>query len=170
MPTRSQRSLRQAEKIVWGTSKVFDAVAGICLLTVMFLVVLNILLRALFTQPILGTYEYVGFLTSMTVGLALAHCALKNGHIAVGFLVAKLPGRLRAGIDALTNLVATVFFFFCSWHMHDYATHFATSGEVGLTTKIPFYPFVYGLAAALGLLGLVLFLRALEMFAVAVRR
>lgn len=170
MSSRSKRYLQISEKIVWAASKVFDAIAGISLLAVMFLVVLNIILRAFFKSPILGTYEFVGFLTSLVVGLALAHCALKNGHIAVGFLVAKLPERVRAGIDGLTNLTAGVFFVFCSWHMLDYARSFAASGEVALTTRIPFYPFVYGLAAALILLCLVLFLRALEMLGTAVRQ
>lgn len=170
MPSRLKCILQIAEKYVWGASKVFDAMAGACLLAVMFLVVLNIVLRALFKSPILGTYEYVGFLTSLAVGLALAHCALKNGHIAVGFLVAKLPHRLRACVDSLTNITAAVFFVFCCWHMLDYARSFAISGEVGLTTKIPFYPFVYGLAAALVLLCLVLVLRAVEMAGMAVRR
>ncbi len=170
MPSRSTKYLNQTEKYVWGVCKIFDAIAGICLLSVMFLIVINIILRAVFKNPILGTYEFVGFLTSLAVGLALAHCALKNGHIAVGFLVAKLPERVRAGIDALTNAVSAVFFIFCSLHMLEYARSFAASGEVGLTTKIPFYPFVYGLAASLALLCLVLILRAVEMAGMAVRR
>lgn len=170
MPSRLKPALGQAEKYVWALSKGFDALAGISLLAVMLLVVLNIVLRAFFKSPILGTYEYVGFLSSLVVGLALAHCALKNGHIAVGFLVAKLPERFRACIDALTNIIAAVFFVFCSWHMLDYARSFAASGEVALTTKLPFYPFVYGLAAALVLLCLVLVLRAVEMIGMAVRR
>lgn len=170
MPLRSTRYLRQAEKYVWGACKIFDAIAGLSLISVMLLIVLNIILRAVFKSPILGTYEYVGFLTSLAVGMALAHCALKNGHIAVGFLVAKLPERVRACIDGVTNGVSAVFFIFCSWHMLQYAHSFAASGEVGLTTKIPFYPFVYGLAASLLLLCLVLILRSLEMAGLAVRR
>lgn len=162
--------LQRAERKVLVVCKLFDAVAGICLLAVMLLVVANVLLRAVWKSPILGTYEYVGFLTSLAVGMAIAHCAMKNGHIAVFFLIAKLPARIRAGIDGATNAVAAFFFSFCAWHMLVYARSFVASGEVGLTTKIPFYPFVYGLAASLALLCLVLSLRALEMFLLAVRR
>lgn len=162
--------LQRAERTVLAACKLFDAVAGVCLIAVMLLVTGNIILRAVFKSPILGTYEYVGFLTSLAVGMAVAHCALKNAHIAVGFLVAKLPARVRAVIDGTTNAVATVFFGFCVWHMFDYARGFAASGEVGLTTKVPFYPFVYGVAASLFLLCLVLFLRSLEMFQAAVRK
>lgn len=161
--------LRQAERTVLAACKVFDAVAGACLLGVMLLVTANIVLRAVWKSPVLGTYEYVGFLTSLAVGLAVAHCALKNGHIAVGFLVAKLPARIRGMVDGATNTVAAVFFGFCVWHMLGYARSFVLSGEVGLTTRIPFYPFVYGVAASLALLCLVLFLRAVEMFRTAVR-
>lgn len=161
--------LQRAERTVLAACKLFDAAAGLCMLAVMLLVSANIVLRAVFKVPILGTYEYVGFLTSMAVGMAVAHCALKNGHIAVGFMVAKLPARLRAVIDGTTNTAAAVFFTFCAWHMFGYAGSFVSSGEVGLTTKIPFYPFVYGLVASLFLLCLVLYLRALEMFSTAVR-
>lgn len=161
--------LKQAEKLVLAACKLFDAVAGLCLLAVMFLVTANIMLRAIWKSPILGTYEFVGFLTSLAVGMSIAHCALKNGHIAVGFLVARFSSRVRASIDAMTNSVATVFFGFCVWQMLIYARSFSVSGEVGLTTKIPFYPFVYGMAASLGLLCLVLFLRTIEMLRQAVR-
>jgi TRAP-type C4-dicarboxylate transport system permease small subunit len=158
------------ERNVWAACRVFDALAGISLMAVMLLIVLNIILRAAFKSPLLGTYEYTGFLTSLAVGLALAHCALKNGHIAVGFLVAKLPRRVRALIDGLTNAMAALFFTFCTWHMVQYARGFMVSGEVGLTTRLPFYPFVFGLAASLGLLCLVLYLRTLEMIRLAVRQ
>lgn len=161
--------LRRAERTVLAACKVFDAVAGACLLGVMLLVSANIVLRAAWKNPILGTYEYVGFLTSLAVGLAVAHCALKNGHIAVGFLVAKLPARIRGIVDGTTNTVAAVFFGFTVWHMLDYARSFVASGEVGLTTRVPFYPFVYGVAVSLALLCLVLLLRAVEMFRTAVR-
>ncbi len=162
--------MQQAEKAVQAACKLFDAVAGLCLMAVMLLVTGNILLRAIWKSPILGTYEYVGFLTSMVVGMSIAHCALKNGHIAVGFLLAKFPARIRVSIDALTNAISVVFFAFCVWHMLVYARSFVISGEVGLTTKVPFYPFVYGLAASLALLCLVLSLRAMEMLRQAVRQ
>lgn len=161
--------LQRIENHVLVLCKIFDAAAGLSLLSVMLLVSGNVLLRAVWKNPVLGTYEYVGFLTSLGVGLAIANCALKNGHIAVGFLVAKLPARFRAVIDGTTNAAAALFFTLCAWQMFGYAGSFAASGEVGLTTRIPFYPFVYGLVAALALLCLVLYLRAVEMFRMAVR-
>ncbi len=163
------RVLQHIENQVLVVCKIFDAVAGLSLLSVMLLVSGNVLMRAIWKNPVLGTYEYVGFLTSLGVGLAIANCALKNGHIAVGFLVAKLPARVRAVIDGTTNTIAAIFFTLCAWEMFVYAGSFVTSGEVGLTTRIPFYPFVYGLVTALALLCLVLYLRAVEMFRMAVR-
>jgi TRAP-type C4-dicarboxylate transport system permease small subunit len=122
----------------------------------MMLVVANVLMRSIFSRPILGTYELVGLLTAMGVGLALANCAFKKGHIAVGFIVDRFTPRIQAIIDVFIYSVTMGFWFLVACEVAEYANNMAENGMVSSTTQIPIYPFIYLLA--LGILGLSLVL------------
>lgn len=154
--------MKQFTGLVAGLSRALDRIAGFCMVAVMLLVVTNILLRAVFNRPILGTYEYVASLTAVAIGLALAHCAVQNGHIAVSFVVEKLPGRIQAAVDVVMNIIALLFWSLCAWQVGKYANTMAVSGVVSPTTQMPFYPFIYLVALGLLVLCLVLLLKAVE--------
>ncbi|MEN6350278.1 MAG: TRAP transporter small permease [Syntrophomonas sp.] len=142
-------------------SRILDRIAAFCIALTMAVVVLNVIMRAVINQPLLGTVEYVNILTALTVGLALANCAFHNGQIAVEFLVDKLPGKMQALIDSLTNGAALVFWTISAWYMVQYAQATSLSGEVSATTGIPMYPVVYLLAFSLVVLCMVIGYRLL---------
>jgi TRAP-type C4-dicarboxylate transport system permease small subunit len=146
--------MKQFEGLVTGLSRVLDKIAGFCMVAVMLLVVSNVILRAVFSRPILGTYEYVVFLTAVMIALALAYCAVQNGHIAVGFVVDRLSCRIQAAVDIFVNITALFFWGLCAWQVANYAKTMQISGVVSPTTQTPFYPFIY--LVALGLLSLCL--------------
>jgi len=126
-----------------------DRIAGWALVATMVLVVGNVILR-LFKRPIEGTYEWVGFFTTLVIGLAVSYCAVNNGHIVITFLTERLSSRTQAVIDLVIGLISLGFLFLVSWQLADYATTMVESGEVALTTRVPFYPFIY--LAAFGFL------------------
>ena len=101
--------MKQFTGLVTGFSRVLDRIAGLCLVSVMVLIVTNILFRVFLKRPILGTYEFAGFLTATVIGLALAYCAVQNGHIAVTFVMDRLSSRVQAFVDAAMNLCAFLF-------------------------------------------------------------
>lgn len=154
--------MRQFAGIVTGLSRFLDKIAGFCMVTVMVLVVSNILLRAVFHHPILGTYEYVVFLTAAMIGLSLAYCAVQNAHIAVSFVVDRFPLRLQAVVDVVMNVVNLLFWALCAWQVAKYARTLAASGVVSPTSQIPFYPFIYLVAFGLSVLCLVILLKVIE--------
>lgn len=143
-------------------SRAMDRIAGFCMVTAMVLVVSNILLRALFNRPILGTYDYVVLLNAVMIGLALAYCAVQNGHIAVGFLVERLPSRAQTAIDIVMNIAALTFWALCAWQIAVYAGMMAASGVVSPTSQIPVYPFIYLLALGILALSLVILARTVQ--------
>jgi TRAP-type C4-dicarboxylate transport system permease small subunit len=142
--------------LVTRISRLLDQLAGLCFVLVMSLVVMNILLRVLFKTPILGAYEIVGYLTAIGIGLALASCAVQNGHIAVDLVINRLPCKLQATIDTLMNLIAFCFWGLAAWHLGKYAQEMTVSKVVAATTRIPLYPIIY--LIALSVLGLCLVL------------
>ena len=143
-------------------SQWLDRIAGLCLAGIMVLVVANIILRAIFNSPILGTIDYVGFLAALAIGLALAYCAVQNAHIAVDFVVERLPHKLQAIVDSLINIIALGFWGLVSWKMFEYARSLAASGVVSPTTQTPFHPFVYLVSLGLFVLCLVLLVRLID--------
>lgn len=143
-------------------SKLLDRVAGFCIAGVMILVVSNVILRAVFGKPILGTYELAGFLTALGIGLALAHCALQNGHIAVGYVMDRFPSKLQAAVDLLTNSTTLVFWGLTVWYLCQYAGNMTAAGVVSSTARIPVYPVIYLLALGFSILCLVLVVRVVD--------
>jgi len=143
------------EKIVNLFAREMDRVAQWAAVVLMALVVTNIVLRFAW-RPLLGTYEFVSFLSAVVISFALAHCAVQRGHIAVTLIVDRLPPRGQAIVDVIINAVSIIFFGLTVWQISLYATDMVISGEVSPTTKTPFYPFVYGVA--LGFLALCLVL------------
>jgi TRAP-type C4-dicarboxylate transport system permease small subunit len=138
-------------------ARYFYVVAGVAILLMMFLTVLDVLMRLSVTlyqkygwefltifKPIAGTYELVGFLGSVAVAFAMAHTSIKKGHVAVSLVVRMLSSRIRAIVGSLTDIFALVFFSIIVWRSLVYADHLRESGEVSLTLQLPFYPFVWG--------------------------
>lgn len=155
--------MRKFTGLVTVLSRWLDIAAGFCIVAVMGLVVTNILFRVLLNRPIFGAYEYVGFLTAAAIGLALAYCAVQNGHIAVGFFVERFPLKLQAVIDSFVNIIALCFWSLTAWYIGKYAGSMAANGLVSSTTQIPFYHFVYLIAFSLLVLCLVLVVKTAEL-------
>lgn len=146
--------MKTFKAIVHTASRAIDMLAGLTLGGVAVLVTANILLRTLLNRPIFGTYELVGYLTAVAIGLSLAHCAVQNSHIAVDFLVGRLATGRQRLIEIVTHLPVLFFLCLVTYHLAGYAARVASSGEVSPTTQIVFYPFIY--LVALGFLVLTL--------------
>jgi len=125
------------EKAVQQLARELDRVARWATVLLMALVVTNIILR--FTwRPLLGTYEFVSFLSAVVISFALAYCAIQGGHIAVTLFVDHLPRRAQAIIDTIVGVISITFFGLTVWQITLYATDMVISGEVSPTTKTPF--------------------------------
>jgi TRAP-type C4-dicarboxylate transport system permease small subunit len=131
-------------------SKWLNGAACVTIFLTMVLIVVNILLRGIFKLPILGTYEYVGYLSAVAISLALAHCGITHGHIAVDFLVTKLSKSAQFIIRIVMKSLTLIFLFFVSWHIFSYGLRTLEAKTVSTTTQVPLYPFIF--ITALGLL------------------
>ena len=137
-------------------SKALAEIAGWLLFVCMLIVTLNVILRKIFNSPLLGTYEWVGILTAVTIGLGLAYCATVGGHIAIDFIVNKMKPGLQRMVAIICGGISCLVMGGVAASIFIYANKLAASGEVSPTTKIPFYLFVYVVGA-----GFVVFLAVL---------
>jgi len=129
-------------------------VAGGAIVFMMLLTCADIILR-LFRMPIPGTYELVCFMGAVAVAFAMAHTSNENGHVAVSLVVRLFPNRIQGIIEIFTNTFVLILFILIAWRSFLYAETIRTSGEVSLTLKLPFYPFIYGVALSAALVCLV---------------
>jgi len=147
-------SMNTFEKLAdWLASKAYW-VAGAAIVCMMLLTCADIVLR-LFRMPIPGTYELVCFLGAIAVAFAMAHTSNENGHVAVSLVVRLFPNRAQGVIEIFTNSFVLILFILIAWRSFSYAETIRVSGEVSLTLKLPFYPFIYGIALSAALVCLV---------------
>lgn len=143
-------------------SRVLDRAAAFCIVAMTLVVLSNIILRSVLGRPLMGTVDYVNILMALAISLGLANCALKGGHIAVDFLVEKLPSKLQALVSAAVNFTGIVFWGVTVWFMAGLAREMAMTNLLAGTVSLPVYPVVYLTAAGLLALFFILVLRFSE--------
>jgi len=150
--------MMRLEKQTDNLSTAFNWVAGVSILVMMILTCADVVLR-FFRHPIPGTYEIVGLMGTVGVSFALAYTTVQQGHIAVEFLVRKMPEKVQEVLAAGVDLVSTLLFGIITWQSVVYALDLRRTGEVSLTVEIPVYPFVFGIALGCCLATVVLAIR-----------
>src|SRR5690554_1870347 len=154
--------MKEFTSLVDRISNLFDRVAGFCIIGAVLLVVTNVILRGLFNSPLLGVSEYVGFLTAVMIAFSLAYCAVQEGHIMIELLVKRLPRKVGAFLELLTNTLSFGFLLLLTTQLGRYAGLIRAKGQVSPTSEIAFYPFIYIMAIKFSLLALVVLVNSLK--------
>ncbi len=136
------------EKIVKRITEAFNAVAGWLVFAAMLLIVINVFMRTVFHAPILGTYEYTGFLTALFISFGLAHCLVLNAHIAIDFFIDKLRAPAQKKVDTAVSVFVLIFMLLFTRGMFQYAASLVKSNAVSSTTQMPLAIFVYIIAVS----------------------
>lgn len=142
-------------------SRFMYVIAGIALVSSMFLTVLDVILR-IFKRPIVGTYELVGLLGAIVIGFAMPQTSRVRGHVVMDFLTDRVPSLLKKTLHVLTRFLGIATFAVVGWNLWALGNDFRTVGEVSATLQLPVYPVAYGLAACCIVECLVLFLDIFE--------
>ncbi len=140
-------------KAVKDLSRFTNLLAGISLSFIMFLTVLDVILRQ-FRKPIVGTYELVGFAGAVVIGFAVPLTSWDRAQIYVDFFLEKLPKAWRNFMHLLTRGLSIALFGALGWNLIRIAMDYQRTGEVSATLQLPFYPVAYAL-------GVVCFLQCL---------
>ncbi|MCL6639109.1 MAG: TRAP transporter small permease subunit [Firmicutes bacterium] len=146
-------SLRLNRGLAW--------VAGGSLLAIVFLVVGNALLRAVW-KPLAGTPEMVGWLASLTIGFGLGYTQVSRGYVEIEALVERLPRALQRTVRQVVLFAGMTFFLLVSWEMTGYGLNVMKNGNLSETMWLPFYPLIFLLSLGFAGLTLALFVDFLK--------
>jgi TRAP-type C4-dicarboxylate transport system permease small subunit len=147
--------LSRIERIIAVINRGGYGIAQMTVVVLMVLVGANILLRKVW-HPIIGTYDYVGFITAVMAAFSIAYCASVKGHVAVDMLVQKFPQKVQTVLDVFSYLMSLAVYAVVTWRVGVFAEEVRTTGSVSLSVAAPYHPYLWGMALGLGLLCLVL--------------
>jgi TRAP-type C4-dicarboxylate transport system permease small subunit len=142
------KSLAVAQESLAVVIKIMTWLAIAALSGLALILVGNVVSRALFNAPILGTVEIAELLTLVVVFLTIAYTEKEKGHVNIDLLLPKLPRNFRAASTVVLLLLSVIYFLLLAWqgvsmmlsNIHPYLT--------SPILDIPFYPFM--LIIALG--------------------
>ena len=143
-------------------SKWISWVGGIGVAFMLVLTVADVIGVKIFNTPISGAIEIVALLGVVISAFGFAYTQDQHANIQVEFFVTRLPKRIQAGVNAFTLLLCIILFAMLSWQSFEYGLVLQQTGEVSMTSRIPFYPFVYSIAFCCIPLCFVLFVEFLK--------
>lgn len=126
---------------------IFMVVAAVATLAMLFIVVLDVILRIFFKSPIVGATEITQMLM-VCITPAIGGTILENRMTKVDVLVEKFPKGVQVVVDTIMYVITIVLFGLLTWRAFDLGTYQQSIGKAYSMLKIPEYPFLYLLAFA----------------------
>jgi tripartite ATP-independent transporter DctM subunit len=107
----------------------------------MLIVVIDILLRIVFSAPIIGGYEIVQLLMILLIYFGLPYVTSKNAHISVGIGISRLPIKSRLFITGTANIYGLLLFVLISVKNFQRAVEIWQLKGTTSLLYVPLYPF-----------------------------
>ncbi|MCL6477469.1 MAG: TRAP transporter small permease [Peptococcaceae bacterium] len=145
-------------------SRILNYVSMVLIFLVALIIFLDILLRAITKQSILGTYEITEMCMVVIIFGSLANTQLLKGHVRVTMLLEKLPLGVQRVLEGLVLLItAGVCAIVCYSSFVQASLYKADEATTGVL-KMPYYPFAYFMAIGLAVFTVVLLLDSFRTF------
>jgi TRAP-type C4-dicarboxylate transport system permease small subunit len=100
----------------------------------------------------------------------MAHCAVQGGHTQVDLFVARFSQRAQGIIGSIVGILSLGLFSLITWQCIALANDMRRSGEVSMTSLLPFHPYIYAVAFGCALLSLVILVDVMKSLVKAVKR
>ena len=134
---------------------VLGVASSAILLAMMLLTFVDVVARYVFNRPVRGAFEVTELLLLVLIFAGLPLVSHADEHVTMDFIDRMLPARaVPVLIRAVHALVAAVFFFL-TWQVIIKAARISAYGDTTDVLRITVGPFVYFMAAMIGLSGLV---------------
>ncbi len=150
------------ERALAAVARMAADLAGLVILFMMFVGVVDIASRYLMNAPLSSSFELVQFSMVLVVFGGLASCGYVGGHVTINVLDGLLNRPNARWIKALVHAMGSVVFVTIAWRSEQAALDYFNSGETSNMLSAPLYPFVAAVAFGSGMFGMVLTLQVLK--------
>lgn len=138
-------------------------VAGITLVSAMFLIVFNGIIRV-FSTPFGAVIEVVSWCAAIATSFSLGSTQITKNHVYIDLLFNKFSAIVQRVISAILITVSISFFAIVIYQLFLYGLTLKANGTMSETLALKFYPLI--IAVSFGFIGLLLTLviELLEVF------
>lgn len=138
------------DRLTTAVEKAFLYLTGLGLMAIMLVIVVDVVMRYLFSAPLSWSYDLIGmYLVTLVFFLALADTFRRGGHIKVDLFESLRGNRLFAAAEILCYCTALVFFALILKQMVESGVEGMLAGDV-VDGAIPWPTWPPYLMAALG--------------------
>jgi TRAP-type C4-dicarboxylate transport system permease small subunit len=140
-----------------------DAALGIAASAILFALMLitftDVVSRYLLNWPLRGAFEATELMLLVLIFAGLPLVSHADEHVTMDFVDRALPRAATRTLVRIVHALCAAVMFFLAWQVWIKAGRIAESGDYTDVLRIPVGPFVYFMAAAIALTGLVHVLR-----------
>ena len=136
--------------------------ASIILLAMMLLTAVDVVARYLFNRPLRGAFEVTELLLLVLIFAGLPLVSFTNEHAVMDFIDRVLGRRALRGLEAAVELVSALLMFFLAWIVWIKADRIWAYRDATDVLRILYGPFVYFMAVALALAGVIHLYKTVE--------
>lgn len=129
--------------------------ASAILLAMMFLTVVDVVARYVFSRPVRGAFEVTELMLLVLIFAGLPLVSFSDEHAVMDFVDRLLGSRGQRGIARLVQVVNAAFMFLLTWLVWRKADRIWAYGDTTDVLRIAYGPFVYFMALTLALAGLI---------------
>ena len=135
-----------------------DAVLGVAasaiLMAMMCLTFVDVVARYVFNRPIRGAFEVTELLLLVLIFAGLPLVSHADQHVTMDFIDRMLRDRERRWLNRSVDFIVAALMFFMTWQVLIKAARISSYGDSTDVLRILYGPFVYFMAAMVGLAGL----------------
>jgi TRAP-type C4-dicarboxylate transport system permease small subunit len=135
--------------------RVLGAAAAVLLLGLMLITTADVIGRYIFNWPLRGAFEITELLLLALIFAGLPLVSRADEHVTLDFIDAALGERGRGLLRRFVDVVCGLIILGLAWRVWIKAGKIAGYADTTDVLKIPVGPFVYFMAAMIGLSGLV---------------
>lgn len=136
--------------------------AGLALISLVLLVVVDVTLRRAFNSPLPFSYEIIEFGLVIVIWGSVLYSTSRERHISIDVVTSRLPAKTRQFFRLTFDFVSAVVLFLIGWQSITYAMLLWDVQRVSPMLDIPLYPFVFIVALGAILAGLILLVNFID--------
>ena len=137
-------------------------VASVILLAMMFLTVVDVVARYIFSRPVRGAFEVTELMLLVLIFAGLPLVSFTDEHAVMDFIDRLLGPRSQRWLERAVQLTCAAFMFLLTWLVWLKADRIWAYRDSTDVLRIVYGPFVYFMAVTLGLAGVIHLYKVVE--------